>query len=224
MKNKLKEFFSKKGIYYEPDEIKDKNINPKEIILKLQKENEDLKKELSEKALNKFKTRRSIRKFSEQPVDWKIIYNIIEGAINAPCAGNIQNYKIIVVEDKIKKHEIGKIAFQQYWLSDAPVLLVVARENYHLCQLYPQEGDMYSVQNSAAMIENLLMLTHFYNLGACWVEGYDNDVLKEYLGVPGEMRVDAIIPIGYPLEDPKLSKDPTYQKVFFETYGNRKRK
>jgi len=203
--------------------VENEELTIEEEIVNLRKENIILKKDLKEKALEKFKTRRSIRKFSDQNVDKNIIYSIIEGAINAPCAGNIQNYKIIVVEDKEKKIELGKISFQQFWLSDAPVVLVVVRDNYSLAQMYPKEGNTYSIQNSAALIENILMLSHFYDLGACWVEAYDNAVLKEYLGIPSELIVDAIIPIGYPLENPVVSKDPMVQKVFFEKFGNKKR-
>lgn len=219
MKDKIKDFFSKKEEIEKPELKK----NEKDIINLLKKENETLKAGISQIALEKFKTRRSIRKFSGENVKWKTIYEIIEGALNAPCAGNIQNYNIIVIEDKKRKHELGKIAFQQYWLADAPTLLVIVRDNYHLCQLYPDEGETYAIQNSAAMIENILMLAHFYDLGACWVEAYDNDVLKEFLGISPNMTVDAIIPIGYPLENPQISKEPMLQKVFFEEYGNKKR-
>lgn len=219
MKDKIKKFFSREEEIKEPTREKD----AKDKINLLQKENEILKSGISQIALEKFKTRRSIRKFSPENIKWKTIYEIIEGALNAPCAGNIQNYQVIVVEDKKKKHELGKIAFQQYWLADAPTILVIVRDNYHLCQLYPDQGEVYAIQNSAAFIENILMLAHFYDLGACWVEAYDNDVLKELLEISPNMTVDAIIPIGYPLESPQISKEPMLQKMFFETYGNKKR-
>lgn len=219
MRDTIKSFFLKK------EEIEDKPVakDSRDVINSLKKENETLKAGISEIALEKFKTRRSIRKFSGENIKWKTIYDIIEGALNAPCAGNIQNYEIIVVEDKKRKHELGKIAFQQFWLADAPTILIVVRDNYHLTQLYPEEGEVYAIQNSAAMIENILMLAHFHDLGACWVEAYDNDVMKEFLGIPPNRTVDAIIPIGYPLENPQISKEPMLQKVFFESYGNKKR-
>lgn len=225
MKEKFKNLFSKKESYYEPDNnnFKNEKLSPEQELKKLRKENENLKKDMVASSIELFKTRRSIRKFSDRPVDWNILYDIAEGAMNAPCAGNVQNYKIILVEDKNMKSELGKLAFQQYWLSDAPAVMVVTRDNYHLCELYPNEGKTYAIQNTAAMIENILMIAHFYGLGACWVEAYDNEVLKEHLGIPGELTVDAIIPIGYPLENPSVTKDPMMQHMFFEKYGNKKR-
>lgn len=227
MKESIKNFFAKKESYYEPDkdtEKKKKKELPLDELKRLRKENEVLKGKLTKAMTEKFKTRRSIRKFSSREVSWELIYNIIEGALNAPAAGNIQNYWAIVIKDVKKRHELGKMAFQQYWLADAPVLIVVVRDDFHISQMYPEEGPTYSIQNSAAFIENLLLLAHFNDLGACWVEAYDNEVIKEFLGVSMDKTVDAIIPIGYPLENPKISKEPLVSKIFYESFGNKRRK
>lgn len=225
MKDKIKSFFSKKESYYEPEKNiqKEKHQNKDEEIKHLRKENETLKKSFADFSIEKFKTRRSIRKFSDRKIDWNTIYNIVDAALNSPCAGNLQNSKIIIVENKDKINEIGKLAYQQYWLCEAPVVLIVTRDDYHIRELYPNEGDIYSIQNAAALIENILMLAHIYDLGACWVEALDCETLKESLAVPAEHHIDAIIPIGYPLENPKVAKNPLMQMVFFEKFGNKER-
>ena len=231
MKKKISELFktmSKNYYDFNPNNL-EQNLeqnSKKDIIAKLkiiEKENEILKSELKVSTLEKIKNRRSIRKFSNKKIPLETIYNIIEAGLNAPAAGNIQNSNVIVIFNEEDKRELGKLSFQQYWLAEAPVLLVVVRDNYRLMQLYPQEGEIYSVQNSAALIENMLLYTHFCDLGACWVEAYDNEVLKEFLEVPSNMTVDAIIPIGYPLENPKIAKEPALNKIFFKKWNNRKR-
>ncbi len=230
---KLIHFFQKEDSYYSPDfesdnenEGKSNNSSNSTLISsreckKILKENQKLKSSFRDLALEKFKTRRSIRKFSDQEVEWEIIYKIIEAGLNAPVAGGIQNYRIIVVKKPKEKKELGKLSFQQYWIADAPYILVVIRDNHRLMQLYPSEGEIYSVQNSAALIENILMMAHFYDLGSCWVEAYDNSVVKEFLSIPPEYRVDALIPIGYPLEKPKVSKDPFNSFVFYDKFNNK---
>lgn len=169
-----------------------------------------------------FKSRRSIRKYLDEPVPWETIYNIVESSCNAPCAGNVQNYKIIIIKDHKAKEEIGKIQTQQYWISEASYLIAVVRDNEKLKTLYPQKGETYAIQNCAAVIENILMLAHLEGLGACWVEACDNEVLKEYLGVSGDKVVDAIIPISYPNENPSVPKTPMSEIIRFEKFGNRK--
>lgn len=230
MKSQFNNLVKKFNSYYEPGKIDEVQEEKKDTFLthknckQLKRENDKLKLEFSSNVLNKFKTRRSIRKYSDKDVDWKKIYNIIEAGINAPVAGNIQNYDILVISKAEDKKELGKLAFQQYWLADAPYLLVIIRDNRRLMQLYPNEGEIYAVQNSAALIENILMMAHIYDLGACWVEAYDNQVLKEFLDVPIEYKIDAIIPIGYPLENPNISKDPTTTKIYFDKFGKREKK
>jgi len=226
MRDKFAKFFKKRDEYYDvgdkPFEGEEKNISKNECR-KLKKENEKFKKDFKKVVLEKFKSRRSIRKFSDQKIEWKKIYDIIEAGLYGPVAGGIQNYKVIVIQDSEVKQELGKLSFQQYWLADAPYILVILRDNYRLMQLYPSEGEVYSIQNSAALIENILMMAHFHDLGACWIEAYDNKVLKEFLKVPPEFVVDAIIPIGYPLENPVVKKDSFDAHVYYEKYNQKER-
>lgn len=228
--NKKKNFSFKKNFlsknnYYEPEdvtEIKPLTTNSNKECSKLKKENAILKAEFEKQMLEKFKSRRSIRKFSPKKLDEKVVFDIIEGGLNAPCAGNLQNSFIIVVNDKEKINTISQIALQQAWISDAPTLLIVVRDNSFVEKMYPHDGSRYSIQNTAAVIENILMMAHCYGLGACWVEACENEVLCEYLSIPTGREVDAIIPIGYPLENPHIVKDPISSHVYFEKHGNKK--
>lgn len=209
MKNTIKGFFSKKP-YYEPDK------DQKNII-------EKAHESFFNKALDIYKNRRSIRRFSSAEIDEKVIYNILEASMNAPCAGNIQNYEVIVVRDEKKRCQIGKIALQQGWIGLAPVVLVVLRDDDTIIELYPTDGNRYSIQNVAAFVNNILTFAHYSGLGACWVEACENSVLKNFLDIPEGKKVDAIIPIGYSLENPEQTKEPVSRKIYFETYGNFKK-
>lgn len=231
MKDKLNEFigkFKNKTIkltdsYYDgPEEEID--INWKKECEKLQKENDELKLSFREQCINSFKTRRSIRKFrADQKPDFKVIFDIIEAGLNAPVAGNLQNFRVIVVEDEVQKREIGKLAYQQYWLSEAPYVLVIIRDDVYVSEMYPDKGELFSIQNTAALIENILMATHMSDLGACWVGVDDNNAIKDLLGVPGGRHIDAVIPIGYPMESPQVDKNPTQALVDFKKFGDKVR-
>jgi nitroreductase len=216
MKDKIKKILKKPNGILTKKEFEELSLE--EELKVLRKENKELRKSLQEQAIEKFKDRRSIRKYSNKKVDFKTIHSIIEAGLNAPCAGNVQNCKVIVVENYEKRLECGKVALQQYWIADAPVILVVVRDDSEVVNLYPEYGKTYSVQNSAALIENILMATHFYDLGACWVECGDNDVLKQMFKVPVEMKIDAMIPIGYPLEKPQVDKCSTSAMIYFEEW------
>ena len=106
-------------------------------------------------------------------------------------------------------------------MSEAPVILIVVRDDSKVVSMYPQDGTRYSMQNSAAFIENILLLTHMSGLASCWVEACENDVLKEYLNIPGSLAIDAVLPIGYALEKPHVAKESCLDLVFFDSYNKR---
>lgn len=185
-----------------------------------QKELDKYKKNSQEMIINKIKSRRSIRKYSTKEINWDIIYKIIESSYTAPAAGDIKNHKIIVITEHNQRQELGKIALQQYWLAHAPYILVVTRDDSHLKSLYPELGGRYSIQNTAAAIQNMLLTAHTFDLGACWVEAFNSEAIKEFLSIPAKIQVDAIIPIGYPMENPKKEIPLLRERIFFKKFGN----
>jgi len=223
MKEKIKDFLTKKG-FVKGEYYKEEIPIEKEVQI-LRKENKQLKKDFQSQAIDKFKSRRSIRNFSDKKIDSKTIYNIIEAGFTAPCAGNIQNTKIISIEDNDKKQECGRIAYQQYWVCQAPVLLVILRDDTQLVSTYPDRGKIYSIENTAAVVENILMAAQMYDLGACWVEAGDNEILREQLSIPPNLKIDAIIPIGYATKkEHKPPKALTTTMLSYEKYGKKTNK
>ncbi len=182
----------------------------------------EVDKNFESEILEKFKSRRSIRKYSSDKVEWNKIFNILEGAVNAPCAGNVQNYKIIVIQDKEKKEKIAKIVSQQYWIADAPYLIAIVKNDLRLLELYPEKGENYSIKNCAALAQNILNLSHLFGLGACWIDTFENKILNEILEVPEGREVDSLITIGFAIESPSVEKNPMSEIVRFEKFGNRK--
>ncbi|MCA9487226.1 nitroreductase family protein [Candidatus Woesearchaeota archaeon] len=225
MREKIKDFLAKRGAYYEPSKKKEGEELPYKDKTELDKEAEErstgIKK--GDEALEYFKTRRSIRRFSPEMPDWKIIYNIIDAALHGPLAGNLCNIDIIAIQNKEKIKKISMICAQQSWICEAPIVLAVVRRDTFLLDLYPGEGEKFSIQNAAAATENILMLAHFYGLGACWVESFENEVLHDELGVGSERFVDAIIPLGFAREKPKNVDRRIDDFLYFESFGNRTR-
>ncbi len=189
-------------------------------LKELEREVEKYKKSSREVFLEILKSRRSIRKFTDANVDWKLIYSVIEAGFAAPAAGDIKNLKIIVVRKSEIKEEIARICYQQYWIAEAPYVLIILRDDIDVVELYGDSGKLFSIQNVAAAIENMLLAAHALNLGTCWVGAYNEEALKELLSVPKTLFVDAVIPIGYPAEFPK-KKLPTFKnKVYFGRFRN----
>jgi len=157
-------------------------------------------------------TRRSIRKYKEVPVEWDKVGQILEAGRAAPSSGNVQNWKFIVVLDKPLREGLAEASFQQYWMIQAPVHIVIVEEPLKVKRHYGLRGEkLYSIQNCAAAAENMLLTAHSLGLGACWIGAFDEERVRRLLKIVDEARPQAIITVGYadeiPPAPPKFKMD-----------------
>jgi nitroreductase len=151
--------------------------------------------------------RRSIRKFSDLPVEWEKVGNILRAAQLAPSSGNVQDVKFVVVTDKDKRAKLANACLKQHWVAKAPVIIIVYAEPKQTQRFYGLRGEkLYSVQNSAAAAENILLAATDQGLGSCWVGAFDEAMINSVVGAPDIVRPQVVIPIGYTDEEPALPK------------------
>ncbi len=169
------------------------------------------------------RTRRSIRKYKDKQVPWDNIVTIMQAGKYAPNAGNLQNWKFIVVKNDAKRKAIAKACLQQEWMEMAPVFIVVVAEPEKAERYYGTRGArLYTIQGCAAAMENMLLTAHSLDLGACWVGAFDEDEIFRILNLPEEKSVQGIIVIGYADEAPE--PPPKYRiehMVFFDKWWGR---
>ena len=169
------------------------------------------------------RTRRSIRKYKDKQVPWDNIVTIMQAGKYAPNAGNLQNWKFIVVKSDAKRKAIAKACLQQEWMEMAPVFIVVVAEPEKAERYYGTRGArLYTIQGCAAAMENMLLTAHSLDLGACWVGAFDEDEIFRILNLPEEKTVQGIIVIGYADEAPE--PPPKYRiehMVFFDKWWGR---
>lgn len=167
--------------------------------------------------------RRSVRRFLEVPVDWEPIGEILEAGRLAPTAGNIQDVRFLVVLDPGTKEKIAEACFQQYWMSKAPVFIVVGTDPTKTEQFYGKRGvDVYSAQNAAAAIMSMVLTAEAEGLATCWVSAFEDQQLKGIIGMPDNCQLHAVLPVGYADEKPKEPlKFSIETLVYFNSWGNR---
>ncbi len=173
--------------------------------------------------LRLFVERRSIRKYHNLPVEWEKLGMVLEAARNAPSSGNLQNWKFVIVRDKEKREKIAEACLKQYWMLTAPVHIVVYALPELCGRFYGSRGkNLYSIQNCAAAIENMLIMAHALGLGTCWVGAFDENMLIDTVGSKAGAVPQAVITIGYADErPPNPGREDFYSMVFLEEYGQR---
>jgi len=167
-------------------------------------------------------TRRSVRKYIDMPVEWDKIGTILEAGKMAPSAGNLQNWKFVIVLEKEKKAAIAEACLQQRWMVTAPVHIIIYALPQRASQFYGVRGErLYTIQNCAAAAENMLLAAHALGLAGCWVGAFDEDKLKSVVGGIEEVRPQIVLTIGYPDEQPAM---PTKYKLENIAYQERWRR
>jgi len=156
------------------------------------------------------KTRRSIRAYTAQPVERKIIEDIIDCARLAPTAMNDQPWDFVVVTDKAVLASIPPmLGHAEYIATAAFAVLVLARETN------------FAVEDCCAATENLLIAAAAHGLGSCWVAGAQQTyapVVAKAFGAPEDRKLIAIVSFGYPAETPVIEKRSLADVLHWERF------
>ena len=136
------------------------------------------------------KTRRSIRKYKGTPVPRESLLKMLEAARVAPSASHRQPWHFVVVEDN---EVIEKLAGRSKWAAEAPVIIVGVAD--------PVRSPNWCLNDMGIAFEHIILTATNLGLGACWMGSTRRDAeIKELLGIPDELKVIAITPVGEPDE------------------------
>ena len=151
---------------------------------------------------NSIMARRSVRRFKKDPFPSELLTKLLEAGQAAPTAGNVQPWKFYVVRNREKQVQLSDAALGQTWVLSAPVIIVVCADLSRSRSSYGQRGgELYALQDTAAAIQNILLVATASGLATCWVGAFREDLAAQVIGVDQKsMRPVALIPIGYPAE------------------------
>ncbi|HHS12420.1 MAG TPA: methyltransferase domain-containing protein [bacterium] len=158
------------------------------------------------------KSRRSIRKFKDQPVPKAEIEKMLDAARWAPSACNRQLWEFVVIRRKDIRERIAREAcFGQKFLLGAPVIIAVFYDDTKERQDEDHPAKHDSIQSASAAIQNMILTAHSLGLGSIWAGSIRHMMkLNKILHVPSSIRPVAIVAVGYPAETPK----PPYRRPF----------
>jgi nitroreductase len=152
------------------------------------------------------KSRRSVRRFSRQPISKQILLELIEAARCAPSAANRQPLEFVIVNsDDLKVKVFAQLAWAAYVQPrrDPPA---GKRPVAYIVVLVHSDKAMakWSKADAAAAIENILLAAQGKGIGSCWLGSIKKDKLREILEIPDKYDIDSVIALGYPDEQPVM--------------------
>jgi nitroreductase len=177
------------------------------------------------------KERRSIRKFRKDLIPEEILEEVLDTARYAPSWANTQVWEFIVIKEQSTKDALaGTLSPANPSTSavkEAPVVLVACGKKgvsgFYKGQQSTVIGDwlMFDV---ALCIATLNLAAHDKGLGMVHVGAFDIPGAASILGVPDDVQVVEILPLGYPDQSPKAPRrKETKEFVHYESYGKQKK-
>jgi len=164
--------------------------------------------------LEAIRTRRSIRRYSDQPVEPEKLQAVLEAVQQAPSWSNKQCWSLVVVQDPAARAKISELSFVEAFfatygyktnpaqkaLAQAPVVIVACADPQQSGEL---NGEQYYMADMGIATQNLMLAAHDQGLGSVFVGVFDEGQLKELLAIPPHIRVVGLFPLGYPSGDAK---------------------
>lgn len=169
------------------------------------------------------KRRKTVRRFTSSPVDWKEVSTALKAACQAPSGANSQPWRFMAVTDPPMKRRIreacehGERAFyatvkgewrewllarglswSKPFLEEAPLLLLV----------FSQETPPYAIQSVWLAIGYLLLALEERGLGTVTYTPSSTRGVLDEIGVPDGLRLEAILPIGFSADE--HTKEPRH--------------
>tara|TARA_Y100000310_G_scaffold332537_1_gene408311 strand:+ start:2085 stop:2597 length:513 start_codon:yes stop_codon:yes gene_type:complete len=149
--------------------------------------------------------RRSVRSYREDEISEEDLDKILGAGRLAPSSHNAQEYKFVVVKNADTRKELSRAADQRF-IAQAPVIIAAVSTNPE--DIMSSDVPAYPVDLAIAL-DHMTLAAVEEDLGTCWIGAFDQEKVKQILGVPKQYKVMALLPIGVPYDDPgvKSRKD-----------------
>ncbi len=156
----------------------------------------------------------AVRSYRDEPVPDAVIREILEAGRLTASAGNDQRWDFVVVRDRERLQTITDLSERGPYVASAAFAIVVVSDRTRL-----------GLSDASRAIQDIVLAAWARGVGSNWV-GFSKmlDAIKPALGIPDDLDVIAIIPMGYPSDD-SLGKGlkkrkPFDEVVHWETWEN----
>lgn len=173
--------------------------------------------------------RRSIRKYTDEPIELELLQEIIKAALMAPSGNNTQPWYFLAVRSEAQleklRHIFDEISVEikgdlEQLFPRNPEVVAETRGflkglgDARVCILVflfkpSADYDLTLVESTAAAIQNLCLMAYDRGIGSCWMTaplttGYAHILEKEF--APGKGQLVAAVTLGYPAVSPRAPK------------------
>jgi nitroreductase len=157
------------------------------------------------------RTMQAVRQFQDRPVPDDVLRRVLEAGRLTASGMNAQPWHFIVVQDPETLRQLGTLAKTGPYIATAPVAIAVAVDRSPL-----------AVSDASRANHAMLLTAWADGVGGNWVGFGGLDDAKHLLGIPDELDLLAIPPLGYPataVGRAKKERKPLAEIASRERYG-----
>lgn len=147
------------------------------------------------------KGRRSVRSFTDKPVEKETLLKLLEAAVWAPSGGNGQTWRFVVVtEEQVMK----KIKMVSPGLLGRPPAVIIIAQDMNLAKHRGGKTRPESItrMDSAMAAQNIMLAAHEMGLGTCVIASFHAGAVAKILGMPEHILPHLLVSVGHPAVDP----------------------
>jgi nitroreductase len=133
------------------------------------------------------RTMQAVRQYQDRPVPDDVLRRVLEAGRLTASGMNAQPWHFVVVQDPETLRQLGALAKSGQYVAGAPVAIAVAVDRSRL-----------AVSDASRAIHAMLLTAWADGVGGNWVGFGGLDDVKPVLGIPEELDLLAILPLGYP--------------------------
>lgn len=166
------------------------------------------------------KSRRSVRKYSERPVEREKVINMVEAARLAPSASNGQPWRFFAVSSREKLKLVSDATgIINKWAGTAPLIIVACSTGGTITHRMGQmiKGIKYNLLDLGIAVEHMVLAATEMGLSTCWIGWFDEGKIKKILDIPRELKVVSLLSVGYAPErfEPRQKKTLSMNEILF---------
>jgi len=117
----------------------------------------------------------------------------------APSWANKQCWQFVVVNGRQAVDDLGIMPVN---IKNAPALIVACGDPDKSGSI---DGKPYYMVDVAIAVEHIVLEAMEQGLGTVWVGGFKEEKIRKALGIPGNIKVVALIPVGYPADKESIA-------------------
>jgi nitroreductase len=153
-------------------------------------------------------------------VEEEKLQRILLAANLAPSAGNLQAYEIYLVRERSVRVALARAALEQWFISEAPIALVFCAHPERSAAHYGRRGArLYALQDATIACTFAMLAISALGLATVWVGAFDDEGVRRAIRAPEGHQPVAILPVGYPAEQPRPTGRRSLDELVHEVGG-----